>query len=151
MGLADAVAEPTADGFVVSHGEHRAEVYRTRFGVTIVVRGTRMTLPKGSTVGDVARLVAKSLRPDMLTYRDVSGRKLHIVRNVLGDRPDALVLASNGPAAVEVTARHYGLSPNSFAASEAGEDAEGRFAAVLFENGRLYPIENVFKAMSVTR
>lgn len=149
--LPDAVVEPTADGFAVTHGEERAEVYKTRFGVTIVVRGTRLTLPVGSSVGDVARMVAKSLRPTVLTYRDVAGRKLYIVRNVLRDRPDALVLASNAPNAVELAARHFGLSTNSFAASEAIEDVEGRFATVLCDNGRLYPIESVFKALSATR
>lgn len=137
-------------GYVVFYKDARVTVHRNEDTVTVVVRGSRMTLPSPS-LGDVSRTIAMAVSPTTVTYRDVSGRDLYVVRNTLGDKPPAIVVAATPVEAVEVTAKYYRRAPSSFAADMATPEDQGRFAQALMPNGRLYPIEQVFKALGATR
>lgn len=137
-------------GYAVVYKDALVTVHRDGDRVTVVVRGSRMTLPS-PTLGQVSRAVAMALRPPTVTYRDVAGRDLYVVRNTLGDRPPALTLAVSPVEAVEVTARFYKLASSSFAADMAMPEDQGRFAQALLPNGKLYPVEQVFRALGSTR
>ena len=138
------------DGFVVVHKGDRVTIHRGAGTVTVVVRGSRMTLREPS-LGEVARTVAMAVRGPTVTYRDVAGRDLYVVRHTLGDRAPALTLAVSPVEAVEVTAKFYKLSPTSFSADQAAPEDQGRFAQALLPNGKLYPVEQVFRALGATR
>jgi hypothetical protein len=143
----------TPRGFTIVLGKRYAHVYVHNDRVTVAASASRgtVTLGHGTPAKDIARIIREGLAPSALTYRDVAGKTIYLVRHLLGDRPHILCLATTERNAMRVASKHHRLALTSYAASPATEDESGRHETVLLDSGDVVPIANVLRAIATIR